>query len=508
MFFPFSQDVPINQDTIDACPVFVNNEQNNEEELGAVRLFSDDVSWIPLNHTQPSSSAFELKSQLLRSMDRASPTLINLFLDNEKEQNPDYLDPLFDCIIDIEAEYNFAQNDDEVCAGTDSTEQFIQYMNMLYKQINKSDFERAEQFIARKFINAGSLLLLQWLEPNISSQELKDDLKRIIIDLETDCNMGWECNIDEEYIQTQQQLIAKQLTEQNSLFKYENLLRYLSHHVGEGKEFHLILQPNEVYKSVRQRGENCKLAALAHAIEHIAVRTNSSFPHLYKEGNKGLISLRQLAKQHGSKIGEMYSINSLLKTCSSAGFQSKWSTHDNEEDYINQLKNYLACNHVPIIFFDVDITVSEHHGFPLIDGDGSNEHSATVIAFYIDKYDRTHFMVEHWSQVFDFDGMELARSTNRLQERRSPETFYKIFNTTQQNTAWVLKKNIGPNKIQLDNPARIASPIMDDEKPLKNTIMVVTEPHQERNLFFSRPISKKTGDPNPEFNHPGAFLDV
>lgn len=254
----------------------------------------------------------------------------------------------------------------------------------------------------------------------------------------------------------------------------EKLLTYVRDFADIEKKFHLITPVP--LPGVPQRGETCKLKALAIAIEYAAQKAGrlTSIP-LYKSRSQS-ISLRQLAKMHGSAVGEMYSLETLIATCHDAGFIAESYAPYNEDDYISQLEELLDKHLTPMIFFDINLTPGEREGFPQI-AEGSNEHAAMVVGYYKNKYDETHFIVTFWNNYYDFDGMELALSAcYSLAKKRKPETFCKVRDDSGI-TSWHLPENIHKHGRLLEyTPMRTASPQKDSDTPLKGKILVVTSP--------------------------------
>ncbi|WP_133128115.1 hypothetical protein [Legionella nagasakiensis] len=247
------------------------------------------------------------------------------------------------------------------------------------------------------------------------------------------------------------------------------LLHYFKACADLKKGFHIIVP--EVLPAETQRGETCKLKALADSMQHAAYKAHATRPPLYKDRRYVGPSLRQLAKIHGSAVGEVYSLEMLLAICHDAGFSATTYAPFNEDEYILQVSQLVDKNLAPVVFYDLDKTPGERYGFPRI-GDGSNEHGATVVAYYKTQYDETRFIVTMWGRYYDFDGMELALSAcHSLVERRTPETFVKCMDTLMGKTCWILNKN-------RFHPAylRTAHEMKPSDTPLKGKILVVTGP--------------------------------
>lgn len=270
------------------------------------------------------------------------------------------------------------------------------------------------------------------------------------------------------------------------------LLNYFKARASLKDGFHIIVPT--VTASAAQRGQNCKLVALANAIEHAA--NKAKVPHLPLYKNKRhTLSLRQLAKTYGgSKVGEMYSLESMITTSRCAGFEAVAYTAFNEDDYISQLKAYVDENQVPIVFYDADLS-DDRYGFPHI-GDGKNEHAVIVVAYYYNKDHKIRFIVNSWGYFFDFDGLELAVSAcHSLVDKREPETFRKCQALDGMNK-WLLFNDIPTNAIPIaDLPLRTADSIGSSDRSLKGKIMIIAGPiqSQHRQDFFTAVrLDKKT----------------
>lgn len=267
---------------------------------------------------------------------------------------------------------------------------------------------------------------------------------------------------------------------------FAGLLNYIKENATIEKGFHIAIPVTST--QIKQRGENCKLVALTQAIEHANNKSKIDFPRVPLYKNKSApASLRQFAKAHGSVVGEMYSLESLVKTSADAGYNVKTFTPFNEDEYIRQLELLINQNLVPIIFYELDITPGERYGYPMI-GNGKNEHAGTVVAYYKNDEDETRFIVNTWGKYYDYDGMELALSSFSLAPKREVETFSKI-RLPNESTWWVLKHkaHIYEGTLLEHIPSRTALPMGENDTPLKGKIMVVDEPIPEKskpNGFF------------------------
>jgi hypothetical protein len=272
------------------------------------------------------------------------------------------------------------------------------------------------------------------------------------------------------------------------------LLDYFKKTADLKQKFRLITP--EIIPAAEQRGENCKLKALADAMAYTALKCKTNSLPLYK-AKKYSSSLRELAKKNGSVVGEVYSIEMLRKTCSDAGFESEMHTPETPDDYIKTLEKLVDANQAPMVFFDMDRS-DERYGLPYM-GDGSNEHATVVVGYYKIK-DQTHFIVNQWGVYYDFNGMELALSSfTSLKDKRTVETFNKYYDTSNDNTKWLTTNTSPWVYIKLgDVPARTAKAMKDTDTPLKGKIVVVTRPHAHDNPLVKMGVFDSSAESKTE----------
>ena len=254
---------------------------------------------------------------------------------------------------------------------------------------------------------------------------------------------------------------------------YQGFLQYISERAAIGAMCHIILPVVSIDQV--QRGETCKLAALATGIKHTACKNYTSYSLLYKDRFFSS-SLRQIAKTHGSKVGEMYSVNSILQTSFSAGYLSMAYAPTDPSEYANLLVNLIHNNTAPIVFFDMDPTPGENYGCPYL-GDGRNEHAAVIAAYYYDQSGSLRFITTQWGSYFDIGASDLAISSFvSLVDKREPETFVKI-DGGNDKTLWCLKSRaIREGATILPVPERTASDMQPGDIPLKGKVIVVSMP--------------------------------
>ncbi len=282
----------------------------------------------------------------------------------------------------------------------------------------------------------------------------------------------------------------------------QKLSHYLETHAANSKMQHLITPLVIPFQA--QRGESCKLAALGYAIGHAGKKEGRSAIPVYKDKTYPF-SLRQIAKKiSNSQVGEMYSLEALMKVSLAVKYQPRAFKILDEQKYIETLDKLVHKNFAPVVFFDVE----KGSGAPYI-GDGRNEHAAIIAACYTNKNGETHFLVTHWGRFFDFDGIELAASACKsLVEKREPETFVKVKQLNGKNI-WHLKSRAAEfGEIITSKGERMAAPIAEHETPLKGCFMVIEKslaPAPSR--FFSEADTKmhqedKSDQKAPPDNNP------
>lgn len=276
----------------------------------------------------------------------------------------------------------------------------------------------------------------------------------------------------------------------------QRLAHYLETHAADATMQHVITPL--VIPFQEQRGESCKLAALGYAIAHTAKKEHKGAIPIYKDKTYPF-SLRQIAKKiTGSQVGEMYSVEALLKVCLAVQYQPRAFKFLDEKQYIETLKQLTLKNLASIVFFDVQ----KEGGIPYM-GDGKNEHAAIVCGCYTNANDETRFIVTHWGCFFDFDGMELARSAcQSLVEKRELETFAKI-RDLEGKTMWVLKSHATElGEIIPSKGERTSLPLLEKETPLKGCFMVIEKSFtQAPGQFFSASGEKRPPKAQTQTSH-------
>lgn len=265
------------------------------------------------------------------------------------------------------------------------------------------------------------------------------------------------------------------LSDLDGVLLLEKLTHYMQEHADISKPYRMT-NPVAISQEL-QRGETCKLLSLSTAMGQVAGHHGVFFPPLYKGKRSAGPSLREIAKGHGSKVGEMYSVQSLVETCKDAGFESRIYEPTNEDQYIEQLISSVNDNHTPIVFFDMNSSWSLRYGLPQI-GTGENEHAAVVVGYYKTEWDETRFIVTHSNKYFDFDAKELALSAcYSLTEMREAETFVKV-RSQEGITQWILKEKslrLGETLVATAGERRVTE-TSGAEDSLQSKILVVTKP--------------------------------
>jgi hypothetical protein len=117
-------------------------------------------------------------------------------------------------------------------------------------------------------------------------------------------------------------------------------------------------------------------------------------------------SLRQVAKQYGSVIGEIFDIHCLEKTAKHFGFNECSVIKEDKDSYIKSLVTAIQGKHTVILPID------ESDGFP---GDmkGMETHYALAWGF-IFKNNQYHFLVTHWGKHYLWSADDLLRSHEQM----------------------------------------------------------------------------------------------
>lgn len=175
-----------------------------------------------------------------------------------------------------------------------------------------------------------------------------------------------------------------------------------------------------------QHGHTCKIYALSLCMTWLYKKSLPRYPQPLAARKrdltvKPLTSLRSLAKKMGSKVGEIYSIHTLVQLAQSQGFSNTHILKSSPENYIKDICACIDQGKAPIIFFDVNKVT----GLPTEEA-SKNEHAALITGYFEDIHKELFFHVSHWGKFWIFNAAELMRSADNLLEDRTPETFYKV----------------------------------------------------------------------------------
>lgn len=257
-----------------------------------------------------------------------------------------------------------------------------------------------------------------------------------------------------------------------------------------------LVQPIINVKAEIQRGETCKLQALAWAMEFSAQKHGVSRPPLYKDKQPFPASLRSIAKRWGSAVGEVYSLDLLALICKEAGFHPE-TYAPLPENYVETIVDLILRDKMPMVFFDLSLEPGRE-GMPYR-GDGKNEHAATVVGYYRKRDGIVRFIVANWNNYYDFGAKALTKSTFSLADRRIAETFIKIIRNEDDKPEWILapcgRKNDKNFKYLLGLAPRTAMGPFEVEEPLKGKLLVVGAPVSKLTKsrfmpFFSPPADE------------------
>jgi len=183
------------------------------------------------------------------------------------------------------------------------------------------------------------------------------------------------------------------------------------------------------FDKTSQVGETCKLKALHEVMTHFTNKErHPSIVPLYEDMTKKpspspFSSLFSIARDEGSQVGEMYSMESLERLCNTMDFDSEAIFPHTTDEYVSILRQKIDNQMLSIVFFDVDCTEGARFALPRI-GDGGNEHAVILIGYYFNEWDETQFIAYCWDDYYIYDGMELALSAFSLPKQHPPEVFF------------------------------------------------------------------------------------
>ncbi|MDF1757749.1 MAG: hypothetical protein P1U74_05585 [Legionellaceae bacterium] len=225
----------------------------------------------------------------------------------------------------------------------------------------------------------------------------------------------------------------------------------------------------EDIKPTYQSGHNCKIVAIACIDDYWSRRLK--FPKIYVHKNKrGVysnipeekISIRQIAKTHGSIQGELLEIEQLNEILKEIGYNSKTVDCAGDiEIFKGTIKKSLELGQPLICFFAVDRDTSQ----PTSVYD-DNEH-ACVVSGYLESDGASFTRVIHWGQELWFPTEELFNSAMVLPQTRLPENYYRVDNR-------VLKYQKSPDGSFTYNSIQTSTP--KESTGFKAKLIVVDSP--------------------------------
>lgn len=244
-----------------------------------------------------------------------------------------------------------------------------------------------------------------------------------------------------------------------------------------------------------QKGQTCKIHAFHSSawVTHLLDEKNTPcplpiHPHAnYKENKPTLVA--QAQKLFLSKIGEVHSPAYLLKLARSNHFNNLTLYQCTEKNYLEQLKKIVDQGMLALIYFDVrmDNADPDTVGFPC-EEKSTFEHSAVVCGYKTYADVKMTFIIYQWSQYYEFDAVDLLKSTGQLALKRKPETFYNI--GTKDNEYWIDDVRIkasGPKVHYNYVEQRTSHPVPDELPGFRHCIISVGKnkdhtislPHEE-----------------------------
>ncbi|MDP3560576.1 MAG: AAA family ATPase [Legionellaceae bacterium] len=173
-----------------------------------------------------------------------------------------------------------------------------------------------------------------------------------------------------------------------------------------------------VISPIEQQGHICKPTAIA-AIEGYYARI-FGFPAIpLRKHKKHALSIRQIAKNHGSFQGELLEVRQVQHVLRDIGYETNLiDVTLNKSLFQDAILHHLSVGDLLLICFAVDRST----GLPTSGYDyiRSNEHAAVITGF--DANENTVTIV-HWNRQYTTSFDELYHSCMALQDERKPEYY-------------------------------------------------------------------------------------
>lgn len=176
-----------------------------------------------------------------------------------------------------------------------------------------------------------------------------------------------------------------------------------------------------IQSAVVQLGHECKTTAIATVEAFYADQVGYEAIPLRKDGGRHVISIRELAKQHGSVQGELLEVHQLIDIFHDIGIDTELLDFTSDITWFKQkIQECIKSGDVPIVFF----TVSRDTGLPTIEGVSEEREHAAIINYYSPNTDELEII--HWGQIYHTTANELYHSSAILSTTRQPELYEAV----------------------------------------------------------------------------------
>jgi hypothetical protein len=242
-------------------------------------------------------------------------------------------------------------------------------------------------------------------------------------------------------------------------------------------------------QSQRQIGHTCKVIALSNIENYFAEHCGFTAIPMHKLKTHPL-SIRELAKQHGSKQGEVLEWRQWGAMLKDLGYTTKTVEFgDDFTLFLQSITDALKKGNLPIIAFAVDESSGQPDPVPYKPEE--REHASVITAYDSSK---DQFTLKHWGGTYAVDAVTLFRSSQALVDTRTQEHYRRDPDyTTQVNKAkYSLVKKSGFNIKTSILPTQASG--------FRSKLLVVESPMEELTTFIKRRTEviakKKNFDPS------------
>ncbi len=178
-------------------------------------------------------------------------------------------------------------------------------------------------------------------------------------------------------------------------------------------------------KPIHQTGHNCKPTAIATIDQYYGQKFGFTPLPLHKE-KKHPISIRELAKRHGSLQGELLEMRQMEKILNDLGYETEVVDFNNHPDlFKHTIKKSLAAGDMVIACFAVDT----YTGAPTFNPKGDTEHAAIINGI---NEDLGLIKMIHWEEEYQTTIDTFYYSSISLPHTRSPEYYVNVKERGQQ----------------------------------------------------------------------------